>query len=46
MRGPMEESFKSNLDKPLDSLMESGASLYVTDPGVPTPVKLVVRFSA
>ena len=35
---------QQNLDKPLDTLMDSGATMYVTDPGVPTPVKLFVRF--
>ena len=44
MRGPLEASFKQNLDKPLDTLMDSGATMYVTAPGVPTPVKLFVRF--
>ena len=46
MQGFMKDRFASNLDKPLDSLMQSGASLTVTDPGVPTAVKIVVRFSA
>jgi len=43
MRGPLESNFQHNLDKPLSSLMHSGATVYVTDPGVPTPVKLIVK---
>ena len=44
MRGPLEPNFKQNLDKPLETLMDSGVTMYVTDPGVPTPVKLFVKF--
>ena len=43
MRGPLEANFKQNLDKQLNTLMDSGATVYVTDPGVPTPVKLIVN---
>ena len=46
MRGPLEPNFKQNLDKPLSALMDSGATVFVTDPGVPTPVKLIVRFTS
>jgi hypothetical protein len=43
MRGPLESNFQQNLDKPLNTLMHSGATVYVTDPGVPAPVKLIVK---
>ena len=43
MRGPLEANFKQNLDKTLTTLMHSGATVWVTDPGVPAPVKLVVK---
>ena len=46
MRGAMEAGAKETLDQPLFTLMDSGATMYVTDPGVPTPNKLVVRFTA
>jgi len=46
MRGAMEDSFKDNLDKPVDYFMDTGATLYVTDPGVPCPIKLIVKFTA
>ena len=43
MRGPLEANFKQNLDKTLTTLMHSGATVWVTDPGVPAPVKLIVK---
>ena len=43
MRGPLEANFKQNLDKTLTTLMHSGATVLVTDPGVPAPVKLIVK---
>ena len=46
MRGVLEESYKENLDVALSDLFDHGASLIVTDPGVPSGIKLIVQFSA
>jgi len=45
MRGPLEEHYKANLDLPLSDLFDSGATLNVTDPGVPSSVKVIVDFA-
>ncbi len=46
MRGVLEESYKENLDVALADLFDDGSSLIVTDPGVPSVIKLIVQFSA
>jgi len=44
MRGPLEPHYKANLDLPLAELIRPGATLTITDPGVPGAVKVVVEF--
>lgn len=44
LRGILEEEYKHHLDMPASSFFDSGTELIVTDPGVPTPVKLIVNF--
>ena len=34
------------LEKTLESLFDDGATLHLTDPSVPAPVKLIVKFKA
>lgn len=46
MRGVLESHYKQNLDLPLSELFESGAILNITDPGVPTAIKVVVQFNS
>ena len=45
MRGILEEDYKAHLDMPISSFFDDGAELAVTDPGVPTPIKLIVQFT-
>jgi len=45
MRGFLEEDYMQNLDQPVSSFFDSGAELIVTDPGVPTPLKVIVNFT-
>ena len=45
MRGFLEEDYVQNLDQPVSSFFDSGAELIVTDPGVPTPLKVIVNFT-
>ena len=44
MRGPLEPHYKGNLDLPISELFDSGATLTITDPGVPTAIKVVVNY--
>ena len=44
MRGILEADYQQNLDQPVSSFFDSGAMLYVTDPSVPTPLKVIVSF--
>jgi ubiquitin-activating enzyme E1 C len=46
MRGVLEAQFAENLEKTLESLFDDGATLHLTDPSVPAPVKLIVKFKA
>ena len=46
MRGPLESHYKANLDLPIASLIDDGATLHITDPGVPTAVHVIVQFAA
>ena len=46
MRGFLESQYKDNLDLTLCELFDSGATLHVTDPGVPTSIKVIVEFAA
>ena len=43
MRGVLESHYKKNLDLPISELFDSGATLHVTDPGVPTAVNVIVE---
>ena len=45
MRGILEKHYQANLDVPLIDLFDSGATLHVTDPGVPSAIKIIVEFS-
>ena len=40
MRGPLEAHYKANLDLPI------AATIHVTDPTVPSSIKLIVDFAA
>ena len=44
MRGTLEPHYAPNLDKPVSELFASGATLIVTNPGMPNPVKVVVEY--
>ena len=44
MRGPLEPHYKPHLDMPLNELFKSGDTLLITDPGVPTALRVVVEF--
>ena len=46
MRGPLEAHYKANLDLPIADLFDSGATIHVTDPTVPSSIKLIVDFAA
>ena len=46
MRGVLESRYQKHLDQPLSSFYDSGATLIVTDPGVPGMIKVIVEFSA
>jgi len=45
MRGILEDEYRQRLDMPLHTLFDSGTELIVTDPGVPTPLKVIVTFA-
>ena len=44
MRGPLEPHYAAHLDMPLAALFASGATLVITDPDVPTPVKVIIEY--
>ena len=44
MRGVLESHYAANLQAALGELVEDGAVLLVTDPGVPGSVKIVLQF--
>ena len=44
MRGVLEAHYKKHLDLPVSDLFESGATLVITDPSVPTSVKVIVEY--
>jgi hypothetical protein len=45
MRGILETEYVANLDLPISELFDSGATLHVTDPGVPGSIRLIVEFA-
>ena len=45
MRGPLEKHYQKNLDLPLEDLFDTGATLNVTDPSVPSSIKVIVEFA-
>ena len=44
MRGVLEEHYSSHLDMPISELFDSGATLHVTDPSVPSAMKVLIEF--
>lgn len=44
MRGVLEEHYSSHLDLPISELFDSGATLHVTDPSVPSAMKVLIEF--
>ena len=44
MRGVLESHYSANLQSALCELVNDGAVLVVTDPGVPSSVKVVLQF--
>ena len=44
MRGILEAHYKKHLDLPISSLFNSGATLVITDPSVPTSVKVIIEY--
>ena len=45
MRGILESHYAKHLDLPISDLFDSGATLVITDPGVPTSVRVIVEFT-
>ena len=45
MRGPLEKHYQKNLDLPLEDLFDTGATLNVTDPSVPSSIKVIVELT-
>ena len=44
--GALFEDYVANLDLPISELFDSGATLHVTDPGVPGSIRLIVEFAS